>query len=164
MQFLVPQFIETEDKIVGPLTLRQFGWVAIAGIICFALFFVVNFGIWIVFAVLIGGAGFAFAFVKINGRPMSVVVRAAWAYFWQPQQYVWQSDRKMPATGVPPKEGASFEKIVSSMALKTAWRVTATGSKEPEAGLAPKKPAQERYQIFRGLTGEQRAAKRVDYR
>ena len=31
MQFQVPQFIETEDKVVGPLTLRQFMYIAGAG-------------------------------------------------------------------------------------------------------------------------------------
>jgi hypothetical protein len=165
MQFLVPQFIETEDKIVGPLTIRQFGWIAIAAVICFALFFIVNFTIWIIFAVVIGGTGFAFAFIKINGRPMSIVARAAWNYFWQPQQYVWQPEHAVKtAARTPAKEGLSVEKVVASMALKTAWRVTATGSKEPDTSSASTKSQSEQYQIFRGLTGEKRAARRIDYR
>jgi hypothetical protein len=168
MQFLVPQFIETEDKVVGPLTLRQFGYIAVAGTVCFILYFILNFAAWIVFTVLFGGTGLAFAFLKWNGRPLSVVVRAGWSYFWQPQQYVWQENRpqaKAPAVKEEKERGISLEKVVQSVALKTAWRVTSTGSKEPEAKtLPPQKAGNERYQIFRGLTGEQRAAKRIDYR
>ncbi len=166
MQFLVPQFIETEDKIVGPLTLRQFGWIASAAAICFALFFILNFGVWLVFAALIGGAGFGFAFIKVNGRPLSIVVGAAWDYFWEPQQYVWQSEHKVVKGTTPHSKegGVSLEKIVANMALKTAWRVTATGSKEPDQKTPPPQSKSDRYQIFRGITGEKRAARRVDYR
>ena len=29
----VPQFIDTEDKIVGPLTAKQLGWMAVGGVL-----------------------------------------------------------------------------------------------------------------------------------
>ena len=51
MQFQVPQFIDVENKIIGPLSLRQFLYLAGAGLISFMLFFyhtnvvmVFNFG------------------------------------------------------------------------------------------------------------------------
>ncbi len=35
MQFPVPQFTEVEDKIIGPLTLKQFGIIFGVGVIIF---------------------------------------------------------------------------------------------------------------------------------
>ena len=37
MQFKVPQFIDMEDKIVGPLTLKQFAYILGAGGFSFLL-------------------------------------------------------------------------------------------------------------------------------
>jgi len=39
MQYQVPQFIEVEDRIIGPLTLKQFLYLAFAGAILFVLWF-----------------------------------------------------------------------------------------------------------------------------
>lgn len=68
-QFLVPQFIDVEDKIIGPITTRQFVLMLVATLLMFIefqlarfWFFVVQAGItFIVFGVL--------AFMKINGMP-----------------------------------------------------------------------------------------------
>ena len=48
MQFQVPQFIETEDKIVGPFTLRQFIYVAGAGLGSVILYFSVATWLWLI--------------------------------------------------------------------------------------------------------------------
>jgi hypothetical protein len=67
--FTVPQFIDVEDKIIGPVTTRQFIICLVGlGILVPAWKFL-SFGYFAfvaVFDVLIFGA---FAFVKINGRP-----------------------------------------------------------------------------------------------
>ena len=46
MQFQVPQFTEAEDKIVGPLTLRQFIYIAAAGGVSVMLYFAVITWLW----------------------------------------------------------------------------------------------------------------------
>jgi len=38
MRFELPQFIETEIKLIGPFTLKQFLWVGTGGAIIFLLF------------------------------------------------------------------------------------------------------------------------------
>jgi len=37
MLFNVPQFIDIEDKIVGPLTAKQLGWLALGSVIALLL-------------------------------------------------------------------------------------------------------------------------------
>ncbi|MEZ7820759.1 MAG: PrgI family protein [Patescibacteria group bacterium] len=68
-QFLVPQFIDVEPKILGPLTLRQF-IIAVIGIV----FAVVSYkfadlALFIVELIIIATLVILFAFIKINGQP-----------------------------------------------------------------------------------------------
>jgi len=73
-QFTVPQFIDVEDKIFGPITVRQFvillaGSIVIA--ICYKIF---DFSLFITSAILIVIFCGVFAFARINGRPFHLFV------------------------------------------------------------------------------------------
>jgi hypothetical protein len=166
MQFQIPQFIETEDHIIGPLTLKQFIYVAIAFGILFGLFFILKPLIWMLVAVPVGSFAAALAFVKIQGRPLPNVVLSMIHFYWHPQQYIWQPEHvaEKPIAAKEEDKGPSLEKIVAGFALKSAWRTVQTGSKAPEVKLPAQRPSTERYEVFRKPTGEKRAAKRVDYR
>ena len=94
MQFQVPQFIDIEDKIIGPLTLKQFFYIAGAGAILFIAFFMVQLWLWIVIAVPIVGLAVALAFVKYNGRPMIIMLGAMFQYIWKPKLYLWTREEK----------------------------------------------------------------------
>lgn len=165
MQFQVPQFIEIEDKIIGPLTIRQFIYLAVAGGVSVMLYFAVETWVWFIFSLVIMGIASAFAFLKINGRPFYVVLFAGARFLWNPHTYVWQPDQptlpKTPEAMASDAEGFSLEQILAGHSLKNAWRAMQTGT-------AAKKPAarsgSERYMIFRRPTGERRAARRIDYR
>jgi hypothetical protein len=71
MQYPVPQFTDVEDKIIGPLTIKQFGIVFSAGIIIVLVYTASkNLLITGLFGFLIGLPALGIAFVKFNGRPM----------------------------------------------------------------------------------------------
>jgi hypothetical protein len=71
MQFPVPQFTEVEDKIIGPLTIKQFGIIFAAGIIIFMGFSLSKSVLVLVFLfVLFGIPALGLAFAQINGRPI----------------------------------------------------------------------------------------------
>ena len=166
MQFQIPQFIETEDKIVGPLSIRQFVYIAAVAGISVILYFAVRAWIWILLSIPLIGLGIALALVKINGRPFSKMLLAGFLFYWNPQTYVWQPDQpNLPKTQevVEKSVGFSVEKLFSGLALKKTWGAVQVGSKAPEAPAAGQKPEQ-RYQIFHKITGEHDAARRVDYR
>lgn len=95
MQFQIPQFIETEDKIIGPLTLKQFAYLAIAGFICFMLFFILKTFIWVMLSVLLMGAAVALAFVHYNGQTMPVVLFSIFKYVWRPKFFLWVNEQKI---------------------------------------------------------------------
>lgn len=69
-QFLVPQFIDVEDKIIGPITVRQFVIMVVAGVLAVVEYKLLSFWVFVVVAFITVAAGATLAFVKINGRPM----------------------------------------------------------------------------------------------
>lgn len=68
-RFTVPQFIDVEDKIIGPITTRQF-LIFLAGAIIIAILYrFFDFSAFIFLSIIIFLFTVTLAFVKINGRP-----------------------------------------------------------------------------------------------
>lgn len=105
-QFIVPQFIEKESKIIGPFTFKQFVFIGSAGLLCFILKSIVAEGIFAPIAVIILGAAFALAFLKINRTPLPVVIKNFFFFNLKPRMFLWK--RKT----ISPKLIKSVEKPV----------------------------------------------------
>lgn len=90
-QYQVPQFVEVEDRIIGPLTLKQFLYLAFAGAILFVAWFLFQFYIWIIIAVPTGAIAAAFAFLKINERPFSYFFLSFLNYHIKPKLYLFST-------------------------------------------------------------------------
>lgn len=164
MQFQVPQFIDTEDKIIGPFTIRQFSFVAAAGLLSFVLYFTVQVWLWAALSILFLAAAAGFAFIKIEGRSLTHILLSAFSFYWKPQTYVWQPEHpEIPKNEAIKQEGGiSIEGIVSGAALRNAWKSLQTGT--PKVSQKQFFEKAERYEIFQKLSGERNAAKRIDYR
>jgi hypothetical protein len=168
MQFQVPQFIETEDKIVGPLTL-QFLYFAMAGGISFILFFFLSLPFWIFVAIILTTTAAAFAFIKVNGRPLSVAAFSALGFYWQPRFYLWQKSQEKEQ--IPTiKEEPKITQIKSR--IDDLWDRLQT-SKEPipkrEKAISPviaeqARAGKEQFETMRKITGEKEVARRIDYK
>jgi len=115
--FQVPQFIDIEDKIIGPLTLKQFLFLAGAGLLIFLLYSILQFWLWIMVSIVIAAIGMGFAFVKVNGQNLSRVVWNGLRYLLRPRLYVWQRGAVKksiaPQTVAPPKEKPKEKKRLS---------------------------------------------------
>jgi hypothetical protein len=69
MRYQTPQFIDTETKIIGPFTLKQFLFVA-GGVSMTAMsYFLLNGIFFAIAALAILGFFGALAFVKVDGQP-----------------------------------------------------------------------------------------------
>ncbi|HEY4511529.1 MAG TPA: PrgI family protein [Candidatus Paceibacterota bacterium] len=106
MKFQVPQFIEVEDKIFGPLTLKQFIYLAGAAGFSFIIYKIAPFFIGVVLVVPILLFGVALAFYKINNKPFIFVVEAAVKYFFSAKLYIWRKENRQ----ITPTTGAEGEK------------------------------------------------------
>lgn len=95
MRFQVPQFIEVEDKIFGPLTLKQFIYLLGGAGISFIIYsFVGNLIISAILILPVIGFVLALAFYKINNKPFINVVEAAFNYYIGNKLYIWKHVEK----------------------------------------------------------------------
>lgn len=96
MRFEVPQFIDIEDKIFGPLTFKQFIYVAGGGGICYALYRIFPIFIAVPFIIAIAGLTYALAFYKLNGQAFITVGQAFLVYLTKNKLYVWKKEIEEP--------------------------------------------------------------------
>ncbi len=95
MQFQVPKNIDLEDKIVGPLTLRQFLYVLVGGAISYSIFKKMavpggNTQLAMMISLPIALFSMALAFVKIQGQPLTEFLMALFTFMSRPRQRIWK--------------------------------------------------------------------------
>jgi hypothetical protein len=118
----VPQHIDVEDKIVGPLTAKQLGWVVALGIILLILwnmlpkilFFIVGVPLVIIFLAL--------TFYKPYGQPLGSFVIFGIMYFFRPKVYFWkrtpQKEIKLTQKSIVAPKTQPVSKSIDSDSLK----------------------------------------------
>lgn len=90
MRYQIPQFIEMEDKVIGPFTLRQFIYLIAVPAICYVLHFFVRMPYVILVGAIFFPIALMLAFFKVNGRPFSQVLTGLFKFVSKPQIYVWK--------------------------------------------------------------------------
>lgn len=92
MQFRVPQNIDLEDKIVGPLTLIQFVYCIVGGLIVYILFqsLAGHTGVFLLLGIPVAAVTLAMAFLKIQDQPLSHFITAGIAYLTKPKIRYWR--------------------------------------------------------------------------
>ena len=68
-QFTVPQFIDVESKIIGPITTRQFLIFLAAAVIIGISYKIFDFSLFLTIGIVVFALAGTFAFLRINGRP-----------------------------------------------------------------------------------------------
>jgi hypothetical protein len=98
MEFTIPQFIEKEMKIAGPLTIKQLAYLGTAGGICFFLFMTkaMPFPAWVALSIVLMGIAGALAFLKIKGTTLPVFIKNLIMFSFGPKIYIWRK-RQSPA-------------------------------------------------------------------
>ncbi len=88
-QFTVPQFIDVENKIIGPLTTRQFLIILAAAILGGISYRVFDFSLFLTIAIILFLISILFSFVKINGRPFHYFILNILQTARRPKKRVW---------------------------------------------------------------------------
>lgn len=96
MKYQVPQFIEIEDKIFGPLTFKQFVYLAGGAGVCFMAYKLLPFILSVFIIVPMAALSLALAFYKINNRPFIDVLESAFRYISGNRLYIWKKVDKKP--------------------------------------------------------------------
>lgn len=94
MQFQVPQFTDVEDKIIGPLTLKQFIYLGGAGGICVVIYTFVPTGLNFLLMAPVAIFGGLLAFYKKDGKSFVQILEAFLKYTLASKLYVWKKEPK----------------------------------------------------------------------
>lgn len=90
MRFQVPQFVDIEDKIIGPLTLKMFAYYAVACMLLVPLYMTLDISLFITMGLPIVGVAALFAHVRIQGQPLVWVLIHAATFYVNPRIYLWR--------------------------------------------------------------------------
>ncbi len=135
MKFQVPQFIEVEDKIFGPLTFKQFIYVAGGVGICVLLFTFFPKIIAILLSVPIAAFAGALAFYKYNGKPFIEFVESFFRYSLTNKLYIWKKVDEKPlasSAGQPrPIEQVYVPKLSESKLKDLTWSLDIKENNNP---------------------------------
>lgn len=88
-QYVVPQFIDVEDKIFGPVTVRQFLILLVAALILFIIFKIADRTLFILCTLVIGGFALIVAFIKINGQVFHYFLLNVAQHWLRPALRIW---------------------------------------------------------------------------
>jgi len=132
-RFIVPQFIDTEDKIWGPVTVRQFVIILAGVLFAFIAYKLSDFALFLFLAVLDFLLIGIVAFYKVNGAPFHVfAVNFIETTFKKPAVRIWTKEnikvKNIKDKKEDKKEGPVVEKkLTSSRKLSELSLVTDTG-------------------------------------
>lgn len=94
-QFKIPQEINVEDKVVGPFTLKSFGFVFVFFLVT-TIFLVIlrgaglSFATSLIIGALLGSPLIAFGFFPFNGKPLYVYAGSFVSFLFKPRKRVWK--------------------------------------------------------------------------
>lgn len=100
-RFVAPQFIDVEDRIIGPITTRQFVLMIIGGVIIFLAYKFLDTAGFVMVALIVVGLLVLFGFVKINGRRFHEFVKSMIETLRRPRVRVWY--KQVPLSQVTKK-------------------------------------------------------------
>lgn len=129
MRFEVPQFIEIEDKIFGPLTWRQFLYLGGGVGMGVVLFFTTPFIVFLILGLPLALLAGALAFYPVNNRPFSFFLEAIINYVRGQKLYLWKQNKnivhkyqftptQIPDITVPSSTPQASKKNISSLARR----------------------------------------------
>ncbi|MEK7134176.1 MAG: PrgI family protein [Patescibacteria group bacterium] len=126
MQFEVPQFIEIEDKIFGPLTFKQFAYLAGGAGLSFIFYTLIPFPFSVLFVIPIAVLSLALAFYKVHGKPFVAVLESAIRFTLSNRLYVWKrKEASSEKKDAPPEKAAesalSVPRLSDSKLKDLAW-------------------------------------------
>lgn len=94
MRYQVPQFVDIEDKIIGPFTLKQFLMYVGATMVLVPVYLSSDLSLFITIALPVYGIAVAFAHVKIANRSLFTTVYNAFNFVSGGQKWIWRRTAK----------------------------------------------------------------------
>lgn len=94
MRYQVPQFIDVEDKIIGPFTIKEFIYIVGGAGLSFMAYNFLPFYIAIILIGIIAPLSLALAFYKVNNKPFVDFLESAFLFYTKTNLYIWKKENK----------------------------------------------------------------------
>lgn len=137
MRYQVPQFIEVEDKIFGPLTARQFIYLAGSAGVALATFSTLPFIVAALVTAPVVALALALSFYTMNGRPFLTVLEHGFRYLMGGKLYLWNAKRSVQASStkqeVQKSPALTVPKLSESKLRDLSWSLNIKDRVVPEA-------------------------------
>ena len=133
-QFIVPQFIDKEDRIMGPITVRQFLILLVAAGIIFVEYKTLQTAYFIIAMLITAAVAGTFGFLKVNGQPFHYFFLNVLQTKLRPRLRVWNKNVSLAElrgvqkiVGLPTVEKQATKKRPTSTRLRDLALVVNTG-------------------------------------
>jgi len=121
----VPQYIDVEDKVAGPLTAKQLGWMVLLGVALLIMWNMFSKPLFFIIGIPLTILLVALAFYKPYGQPFGSFIVFGIMYFFRPKVYFWkrtpQKEEKAQKTQIA--EEHFVDKKLTSESLRDLARV-----------------------------------------
>lgn len=94
MRFEVPQFIEVEDKVFGPLTFKQFIYLLGGAGLCVVIWVFVPKIIGVFLIIAVAALAISLAFYQVNNKPFIHLLESAMKYVTASKLYIWKKEER----------------------------------------------------------------------
>jgi len=140
-KYTVPQFIDVEDKIIGPITTRQFVIMLVTALLMFVAYKLFDFGLFLLVAILEFALGGTLAFFRVNGQPFHFFLLNLIQTFRRPMLRIWDkslTDSELRQLALKPPEvkvasRVKKELLTTSRLSELSLIVNTGGVYNPEA-------------------------------
>lgn len=112
MMFSVPQFIDVEDKIAGPLTWKQLGWMMAMGVSILIIRAFFPTGLTIAVSIPIVFIFATLAFYRPGGMPMIYFLSSAVMFIFRPKVVVWERPQLHVVKKQPTRQNGETFQII----------------------------------------------------
>lgn len=94
MRYQVPQFVDIEDKIIGPFTLKQFLIYVVAVMALVPVYLASDLSLFMTIALPVVGIAAAFAHVKVANKSLAATIYNGFTFLTGGQLFLWRRTAK----------------------------------------------------------------------
>ena len=125
MQFVVPQFIDIESKIIGPVTPKQFIILIVTAGLIFTCYKLADFTLFIIEAIFLLGLGIVLAFVKVNSQPIYYFFLSLVQIVKKPSLRIWKREEiRVLEKKIREKKGEETKGVITPRRILSSSRLS----------------------------------------
>jgi hypothetical protein len=119
MKFQVPQFIEMENTIFGPLTFKEFSYLAGGAGLSFLIYRFTPTMVAFILIIPVIAFAVALAFYRPNNKPFIEMIQSAIVFAFGNKLYIWKKEKPLIVTGKKEGEEENKENDLGPMIVLT---------------------------------------------